>query len=371
MSLRVQKNLSLTVMTILHFFVDLICAITLLMRFSVAAETMLYLVLTYNFVAFMLQPFLGFLLDRFEKRVDERIIVASSFLLLFIIAAIAPFTRQYDYLVILAGIVLGLGNAFFHVAAGKSVLKATTKSRDGGIFVSSGALGIALGAFLYFLNNNYLAIAILGASFIAVTYLAWMLVSIGRSERTKDFVVEKHGISETAVILVLIALAAFLRSFGGSAFQTSSIGTAMEISVIIGAGAFIGKFIGGFVYDWFKGLALIITSFVLTVGSLITMNFVTGDLSLLFLFIFGIGVNLLMAYTLDVSKRLLPKHEGTAFGLPAALLFPGMLLALLYKTANLSNLYLLIFIVINIALVVVAEYFIRKHKYDSSSTANR
>lgn len=371
MSLRIQKNLSLTVMTILHFFVDLICIITLLMRFDVADEVMLYLVLTYNFTAFMLQPFLGYLLDRFEKRIDERIIIATSFLFLFIIVAIAPFTRTSNYLVVLAGLVLGLGNALFHVAAGKSVLKAATKSRDGGIFVSSGALGICLGSIIYVYNDLVMAIVVLGASFIAVTYLCWTMVSIGRIERTPQTKEEKHSTSEIVIILVMIALAAFLRSFGGFAFKTDVAFNTILISAVVGAGAFVGKFIGGFLYDLFKGVVLIITSLVISVTSLIMLNFVVGDIYLVFLFLFGIGINLLMAYTLDISKRMLNRHEGTAFGLPAALLFPGMLLAIMYKTLNASNQYLLIFVVVNIALLVVAEFFLRKNKHDSRSPANR
>ena len=371
MSLHVQKNLSLTVMTILHFFVDLICVITLLMRFDVANEIMLYLVLTYNFTAFMLQPFLGFLLDRFEKRIDERIIIATSFLPLLIITTIAPFTRTSDCLVLLAGLVLGLGNALFHVAAGKSVLKATTKSRDGGIFVSSGALGISLGSIVYILDNAYLTIAILAASLLAVTYLCWAMVPIGRIERTTRVSQEKRSTSEIVIILVMIALAAFLRSFGGFAFKTDVVFNAILISTVVGAGAFVGKFIGGFLYDSFKGVTLIITSLVISVTSLTMLNFVAGNLYLVFLFLFGVGINLLMAYTLDISKRMLNKHEGTAFGLPAALLFPGMLLAIKYKTLNASNLYLLIFVVVNIALLVVAEFFLSKNKHDSRPPANR
>jgi len=347
-------------LTIFHFLMDLLCITTVLTRFGGSGDVLFYALLLYNFIAFMGQPFIGFVIDRFERKMDERILVLASFIPILVLGVLAAFYNASEPFIYVACAIFGLGNAIFHVAAGKLVLKVSNKSRDGGIFVSSGALGIALGSIMFRIGDGgWLLFIYLLVTLIAVPLIGLVLMRLGKLERNDEIEQDKHRASHIVIVLLLIAFAALVRSFGGFAIDASAF-DALTVAAVVAAGAFAGKFIGGFIYDRYKGPVTIVSSLVISGASLICLFFFAGSWSVIFLFFFSFGINQLMAYTLYVSKSLLPKYEGTAFGLPAAMLFPGMLIAIMYKTMVLNNIYLVVFLLINTVALLTGELLLRK-----------
>ena len=94
--------------SLLHFLVDGVCAWGMLGRFRGFDAILLY-----NFCAFVLQLPLGAVLDRFGRRRMPMVFAAAGCGLTLLGACTSP-------------LLLGLGNALFHVGGGVDVI------RDGG-----------------------------------------------------------------------------------------------------------------------------------------------------------------------------------------------------------------------------------------------
>ncbi|MBO4545551.1 MAG: hypothetical protein J5773_07205, partial [Verrucomicrobia bacterium] len=133
----------LTSLAILHALVDAVCASSLLgaIADSVSYETLLCLVVVYNSLAFCTQWLTGLLLDKTGR---DRFWLFVSLVLL-AGGALLPLP------VYAVTVLLGIGNSFFHVSAGRYViLDSGGKAAPLGMFVAPGALG--LGAWSLFPN---------------------------------------------------------------------------------------------------------------------------------------------------------------------------------------------------------------------------
>ena len=115
----------------------------------------------YNVLAFMSQPLTGILSDRMAHRhwllLSSALLMTSAVLL----AALLP-------KMLLVALLLGLGNSLFHVWGGKqTVVKAGNDLRALGLFVSTGALGLAVNMvfrswpLLYVLLLTYVLLAVI------------------------------------------------------------------------------------------------------------------------------------------------------------------------------------------------------------------
>ena len=125
-----------------HFAVDLACGFVALGVFVPGAATQAEAalgVLLYNLLAFATQPLLGALCDRFPRRPWAALgclTVAAGALLGCLSLGWA------------AVVLCGLGNALFHPGGGRDALLASPGTlKEGGVFVSTGAVGVALGMF--------------------------------------------------------------------------------------------------------------------------------------------------------------------------------------------------------------------------------
>ena len=123
----------LTSLAILHALVDAVCASSLLgaIADSVSYETLLCLVVVYNSLAFCTQWLTGLLLDKTGR--DRFWLFVSLTLLAG--GALLPLP------VYAVTVLLGIGNSFFHVSAGRYViLDSGGKAAPLGMFVAPGAL---------------------------------------------------------------------------------------------------------------------------------------------------------------------------------------------------------------------------------------
>ena len=125
-----------------HFAVDLACGFVCLGVFvpgAASLEEAALGVFLYNLLAFATQPLLGAVCDRFPRRPWATLgclTVAAGALLGWLSLGWG------------AVVLCGLGNALFHPGGGRDALVSSPGTLwQGGVFVSTGALGVALGMF--------------------------------------------------------------------------------------------------------------------------------------------------------------------------------------------------------------------------------
>ena len=348
-----SKNSQLVGMTtMMHFLMDGMCMCCLFLLATAYGDywgaygdrLILGAILTYNVLAFMSQPLTGQMADRMTQR--HWLLLASA-LLLTVAVAMASLPVKAEWLLILVAVGLGAGNSLFHVWGGKqTVVKMGNDMRVLGVFVSTGALGLAVGAvfgswvLLYGLLLVYMA--------LAVAYVRWdeaddtggqaaddtggqaPLCSVncaqdGASPRVSQSGDSSRVSSMTPVTIwtLVVALMLFVgyRSFAGEMFS-QGITKSQSLILTIGAVAMLGKMAGGWIARY--------------VGILKSLMVILAGVALCFLFrgrfvwvlLLGIFLmNCTMPITLYLANLLLPKREGLAFGLLAAALIPGWLLA--------------------------------------------
>ena len=331
-----------------HFLVDglCICCMFLLMgeygyRFGAYGDRVgMGAVLVYNVLAFVSQPLTGMMTDRMTAR--HWLLIASSLLMTLAVACAAMIPTLMaeepnlmwdglgECLLILVAVLLGAGNSLFHVWGGKQmVIKTGNDIRALGVFVSTGVLGLAIGlicrswALLYGLLLAYVG--------LAIVYVHSEFVS-ARTRESENARIDQGRIrppltpptqeGKQALMLVL-ALMLFVgcRSFVGEVFS-GGMTKSQEMILLIAVGSMLGKMSGGWIARWmgvWRSLAVILAGVVLC----FIFNGYYEPLLLVGIFL----MNLTMPITLYLANVLLPGREGLAFGLLAAALIPGYLLA--------------------------------------------
>lgn len=273
-----------------HFLVDFACA---LMMLHTLPNPIYFLI--YNFCAFAMQMPIGLVADLYGKNRP----FALTGIGLVLIAAL-PLS------VSLRVILMGLGNACYHVGGGREALLTDNKMTGLGIFVSPGAMGIYLGTVLA--QNEMVHILVFSA--LAVTAAAvWRFCSPA---------VQKKSISTPKPTLALLMLTVvIIRSLIGLSMESP---WKVELFVAMGAiaGA-AGKAAGGFLGDKLGGRTAGILSLVLAALLFLLPDVgITGVLGVL-------CFNMTMPITLRRACSALPGLEGFGFGLLTFGLFLGYL----------------------------------------------
>ena len=334
-----SKNcLLIGITTVMHFLMDGLCMCCLFLLATAYGDywgaygdrLILGAILTYNVLAFMSQPLTGLMADRMTQR---HWLLLSSAVLLTVAVAMASLPVKAEWLLILVAVGLGAGNSLFHVWGGKqTVVKMGNDMRALGVFVSTGALGLAIGA--VFCSWALLYGLLLVFVTMAIAYVRWdeagdtggqaplcsaSCAQDGASPRVSGVA----AMTPVTVWTLVVALMLFVgyRSFAGEVFS-SGITKSQSLVLIIGTTAMLGKMTGGWIARWMgilKSLMLILA------GVALCFLFRSNLVWVLLLGIFL--MNCTMPITLYLANLLLPKREGLAFGLLAAALIPGWLLA--------------------------------------------
>ena len=293
----------LAIFTVLHFLVDGICAAAMAayaVQEPLLAPIVYYFGL-YNGIAFGTQWLTGWLLDKKENWI--------RYAFLFVLVTLGAGT-QPTLGIQAQTVLLGIGNSVFHVAAGSLVLRSYTTFKELGIFVSSGAVGLALG--LNCIVGPYpflLACAVLS---VAVTY---------RMRRTEAdiFVSPDAGNGNepdaslnlfTGTGLVLLLGCIVLRGFSGG---NAASPYAMLFPCVFAA----GKALGGVVCDKAGYRKTILFIFLLSFAALQLSGLVASVLLVL-------AFNMTMPLTLRLVHWCNPRYPGMMFGLAAGCLLPGV-----------------------------------------------
>lgn len=320
-----------------HFLVDGLCICCLFLLTGVYGERFgaygdrvgLGAILIYNMLAFLSQPLTGLMADRMKAR--HWLLIASSLLLTLAVAvaSLIPSMLAHvltmmenglgEWLLIAVAVLLGAGNSLFHVWGGKqTVVKTGNDIRALGVFVSTGVLGLAVG---FICCSWGLLYALLLA--IVVVSIAYVRCDDGLSQETSNVFISRSWLTTERVWLIVVMLMLFVayRSFTGEVFS-KGITKGQTLILIIGFVSMLGKMAGGWIahrIGVFKSLALVLA------GVALCIIFRGDSVAVLLAGIFL--MNCTMPVTLFLANDVLPGREGLAFGLLAAALIPGYLMA--------------------------------------------
>ena len=305
-----------------HLLVDCLCVCSLYILAAAKSHSdILSAIILYNIIAFGTQPFTGMIAD---KVAPKKHLLYISVVLLSIAVIITDFYPQHAAAPLTAAIVLGAGNSLFHVWGGKQTAeKSNNDILSLGIFVATGATGLAIG---YLFHSRQL----LYATIILITLLSTTYTAI---EAKRGHIQEKQESDENkeAAYKPLLILAAMLilsaivagRSFISEEFS-STMAKENYIILLIGIISTAGKMAGGAIARYIGvkstiALLLIATAACYPLRHTGTFTALTG------VFV----INCTMPITLYLANKVLRGREGLAFGILAAALMPGYIIAAL------------------------------------------
>lgn len=311
----------------LHFLVDGLCVCCLYLLVSNGEVTHIVAAfMTYNVLAFLTQPLTGWVVDRVRRK---HWMLLASILLLTLAVLLASLMTSItawhfsSFCLMVAATLLGMGNSLFHVWGGKeAVLKTDNDIRALGIFVSTGAFGLSVG--IVFHSWGLLFMFLLAICLLALAYVHLDSALEGK-EGTQTQGVRHAAFSRLAVFAAMAALVAFVlfRSFIGQSF-TAGVDRGASVILALGAVSMLGKMAGGWLA---KDMGIVRTLVFVLLATLACLAFRTSGTVALLTGLFMI--NCTMPITLYLANVVLKGREGLAFGLLAAALMPGYLLAFL------------------------------------------
>ncbi len=323
--------------SILHFLVDGVCALAMFGSFA-ARENWYVNILLYNFCAFALQMPLGVVLDGLcVKRSTGKALPPYLFAVAGVMLTLAG--------TFLHPVVLGLGNALFHLGGGVATIQEdTAKGRRGrglGVFVAPGALGLYIGTLLGKSGKMAIWSIILPVGLVMVSGLL-----LGRKHLLKTVTVDgkvtehllpsdresltpatrgqendqmaQDGRPSALWLAAGCLFVVILRSYIGMAISFSWKNTVLAGTLAVCAVVF-GKVAGGFAAAAF-GIrrTMAISLGAAAVGYLLSGNMAAGVMAL-FLF------NMTMPITLYLLISRFRELPGFAFGLLTFGIFLGLM----------------------------------------------
>lgn len=307
----------------MHLLVDGLCLCCLYLTASAYGTTQLLNVfLLYNVMAFLSQPLTGMLADKLTHR--HWLLLWSVVLLSLGVCVSTVFTlwgvSPVAFLTI--AVLLGAGNSLFHVWGGKQAALTTGNDiRALGVFVSTGAFGLAIA--MVFFSWTLLCICLLALCLLAAVYLRVDGRQADAAVQGQTATGRTFSLTFIVWAIVVLMVVVGCRSFVGASFS-SPVAKSSTVILLIGLVSMLGKMAGGWIVRW-MGMVRAVVLMVLAVACCFFLRPVGSVVLLLGL----LAVNCTMPVTLYLANVVLKGREGLAFGLLAAALIPGYLLATL------------------------------------------
>ena len=280
-------------------------------------QAVVVLVVLYNTLAFGGQSVAGLLADWLN---GYRAMAVAGAALAAVALLLGP------HWTVAAIVIVGVGNALFHVGAGADVLRSTAdRSTESGVFVGPGALGLCAGIWAGGHDLPYFRAGLV----LALLLTAPLTVPIARASLTRVTQRQLPRV-KAGLLLVAVVCAACLvgsvtvRSLIGGTVAGTWRGISPEVMVGLAAAACCGKMLGGFIGD---RVGWITTSVAALVISAPLMSFWVGSPvgAVVGMLVF----QLTMPMTLKATHHLMPTRPGLAFGIPCLALLIGALPGLL------------------------------------------
>lgn len=339
---RIRVSEGLTLYTLLHFLADGICSLIIFSSlYNSDYNRCLFVFLVYNSLAFISQPLVGLLIDKYNQ--------PRNFLIVSVILITIGVCTKNNYIV--SSIFLGIGNSFFHISGGKYVTENTSNNISAlGLFVSTGAIGLVLGQYYYSKMLLYV--------FIALLIISTLIIIFSYEEKTSSTEIqEKMKKSQRYLCIILLMIIVVIRALVGKVtivnFNTNNL-----IFLLIGMATCLGKILGGVLSKYFGIMKTMIVSMIIAFICLIFFN------SNMYFTLLGIiTFNVSMPITLWYMNKLINKKQGFAFGLLAGCLFPGYLLGMLFTDILIRQILIGICSIISIVLLLT----IRKIEYGTNN----
>lgn len=268
-------------------------------------QTAAFAFLVYNMIAFGLQPIIGYYYDQnsgIPVGIIGCTITAAGMLLL-------PFCW-------LSLTLCALGNALFHIGGGADSLR-SPKGRisRSGVFVSTGALGVALGT-LYG-KSAHASIALPFALLCVSAALLALMARVPEHLPRRTLFRIASG-RPFAAVLILALCSVAIRSFVGFTLPFGWKSGSVFLSLLPALAAFGGKAAGGFLADALGSRCVGVAALALS-APLLMIGQGSPAAAAIGLMLF----NCTMAVTLCVLASVLPEHTGLAFGLSTLALLGG------------------------------------------------
>ena len=297
-----------SIYSVAHFLVDFACAF-LMFRFVAGTPDGYLCVLLYNFCAFAMQMPGGIIADRVNR----------NFLFAVFGCTLAALAFGFVHSPVAATIIVGIGNAMFHIGGGIDVLNISEKKLGAlGVFVSPGAFGVYYGTMLGrggVFSAAFFPLALLvAAGLIFAAYKAQR----GAYPQNTVFTLKGNESGHLLTVAALLFLVVCLRSFVGLAMDFSWKVVSHWGTVLICAVVF-GKTVGGFAADRFGLRRTAFASLGLSALLFLLSGIPLAGVSAVLLF------NMTMPITLWVMAKVFPGAKGFAFGLLTFGLFIGFL----------------------------------------------
>lgn len=289
------------------------------------------IIVLYDLLAFGTQPLTGRWVDHGGTRPYG---LTLAIVLLLGGALISSLPASASIVIAVAGAsLLGMGNSFFHVYGGRFVAVASRHDiRAMGVFVSTGAVGLAVG--IGFNSQMLLAVFVLALLILSALHLhmadrqkaAAGLPTCAEAEQashpSQPFVLFLYLSCLMLVVSGRACIGESVPSLRHSIPSMSPPVTMVMVSILV----MVGKAAGGFLSKWWGVRNVFIVSLLLSGLFFLMCPWHNG-----FVVITLLLINLSMPCTLYLATKALPGREGWAFGLLAMALLPGFLIGNLFK----------------------------------------
>lgn len=299
---------NLIVYGLAHALVDGVCIGSILLLFFnkvVTNEYLFILIVLYNLIAFGTQPLFGFISDLLKSSKNTAIKGCILVGIGSLVTGIYP---------IIGVIILGIGNALFHIGGGVVSLNLTPgKATAPGIFVAPGALGLFIGGILT--KNGVFDVIYAFIFLLLMSVIIFIVKPPEINFVRKDYT--KYELTVVGKIVLLILFSIAIRALIGSVmvFPWKSDLMLAFIFVLL---VVLGKSFGGILGDRFGWLKVGVFSLILSIPLLILGGQI-AILGLIGIFFF----NFTMPITLTVLANIFPGRPGFSFGLTTLALLIG------------------------------------------------
>jgi MFS transporter, FSR family, fosmidomycin resistance protein len=307
-----KNNLSIiTTYSISHFYVDFICSFVLsliIFQNTNNVTSIASLIVIYNILAFGTQPFFGFIIDHYKK---AKLGAITGLL-------VSTMGLVFFFNPIIATLLLGLGNAIYHVGGGVVALNLEpSKAKYPGIYVAPGALGLFLGGLLGYFQIQPKIFLVVGIVLSAIIITLIKKIPLPKIPKFKEKKIDLIGI-----VLLLLLVSVCMRALMGYSLNLEWK-SLFILGLILTIAITSGKFLGGFLADKYGFMKVGIIGLIVAAPLLIFFQTIPT-----IIFIGAFCFNIVMPITLTALAEAIPNYKGFAFGLTTLSLVIGYLLFL-------------------------------------------